>query len=182
MGRQRGPAFYDRHYAREPRRARNVTHERHTEIARYVTGDSVLDLGCGVALIANMIGERAYLGIDFSSEAIASSRRVSENSRAAFICDSLANTSNYVKRPYDTVLMIEVLEHLAEPEAAVELAMSLAAQRFVATLPVDMRAPAHVQPTWTAADVERLIEAPSLLYQFGGPENDYWWLVVKEIE
>ena len=181
MGRQRDATFYDGTYSRQPRRARQITHERHQEIAKWIVGDSVLDLGCGVALIANMIGQRDYLGIDFSAEAIASCHKVSTNKNATFVIGSVFDETILPNRTYDTVLAIEVLEHLDNPEELVQLALAHCEKRLIVTVPVDMRGPAHVRPTWEREDITSLVGPTKALYQFGGDDADYWWLAVKDV-
>jgi len=182
MGRERGPAFYDRHYAHEPKRARSITYRRHKVVSRWVAGNSVLDLGCGVSLVANMIDSREYLGIDFSQEAIDASRRICENPNATFLTGSVFDEDLLPDRMYDTVIAVELLEHLDDPHRVIELATARCKQRLIMTVPRDMRAPSHVKQKWTRQDIHSLIGPPSVLYLFGGENDDWWWIAVKDME
>lgn len=179
MGRQRNSTFYNARYARQPRRARTIAYRRHQAIAELIVGESVLDLGCGVAMIADLIGNREYLGIDFSREAIEASRRVVSNPLAEFIVADV--TTVPIERLYDTVLLIEILEHLKDPRPLAQRAIERATKRVIATVPRDMRGPAHVKPCWTADDLKDLLGPLAVCKLFGGPDDDWWWLAIKEV-
>lgn len=184
MGREREVAFYDRAYGRQPRRARNITNERHKEVAPWVVGPSVLDLGCGVALIADMIDDMPYLGIDFSAEAIAASKRCVSNPNARFEC---ASFEEVLDRPaftfpnaYGTVLLLEVLEHIEDPQPIVDFAIEHCIYRLIVMVPRDMRGPAHVKPSWTPDEIENLLGPLAECYLCGGPDDDWWWLAIHD--
>jgi len=179
MGKELGAKYYDNIYAHQPRRARCITHQRHTYIAEYAVGDSVLDLGCGVALIADMIGEREYLGVDFSIEAIEVSRKVTANPRASFIVASFADLA--IARSYDTVLLVEILEHLQDPAPLAAFALAHCNRRIIVTVPRDMRGPAHVKQAWTCEDIEELLGPLSECHLFGGPEGIWWRFGVRDL-
>lgn len=181
MGKERAAAYYDRVYARQSDVAREETQKRHEEVAKWIVGDSVLDLGCGVALVANMIGQREYFGIDFSAEAIALSNKATTNKNATFMVGSIFDDAILPDRTYDTVLVIEVLEHLDSPEEVVRLALAHCGERLIVTVPVDMRGRAHVRPTWKREDISSLVGPTRAPYQFGGDDADRWWLAVKDV-
>jgi 2-polyprenyl-3-methyl-5-hydroxy-6-metoxy-1,4-benzoquinol methylase len=142
----------------------------------------VLDFGCGVALIANMIGQKEYFGIDFSQEAIEASKRICENPNAQFKVGSVFDVDALPDRTYDTVIALELLEHVSNPESIIERALARCKKRLILTVPRDMRAPSHVKQKWTRQDIHSLIGPPSVLYLFGGENEDWWWIAVKDME
>ena len=87
-----------------------------------------------------------------------------------------------VDSEFDTVLLLEVLEHVADPGSLADLALRSAAKRIIATAPRDMPGRAHVWPTWTQADLERILGTLSKCFLFGGEEDDMWWLAIKDME
>ena len=155
--------------------------ERYEAIAPLVVGYSVLDLGCGIAYIADMIGEeRQHLGVDFSDYAIRYSRWTVRNPKARFRRLDLREMGPGNFRTYDTVLLLEILEHVAEPNHLASLALALARRRIVATVPRDMPGTAHVWPTWQPWMVRGLFGEVDRCELFG--KGDKWWLIVKEME
>lgn len=180
MGRERDASFYDERYARQPKRARTIAYRRHLAVAEYIVGKSVLDLGCGVGLIANMVDGREYVGVDFSEEAIASSRRICDNDNATFMIGDVMTFEP--ERTYDTVLLIELLEHLSQPRVVVERALKACSKRLIVTVPRDMRAPSHVKQMWTRHDITDLVGPLACCTLFGGPDQDWWWLAIRDME
>lgn len=181
MGREREAEYYDGLYAHQSRRSRTVSVGRHRHVADLVVGDSVLDLGCGVALLANYIEDREYLGVDFSAEAIHQSRLIAKNPNATFLVASFDEL--VLERSYDTVVLMEVLEHLTQPKRLTVAALALAhcKRRLVATVPRDMRAPSHVKRAWTCPEIEELVGPLDECYLYGGPNEDWYWLAVRDL-
>ena len=68
------PSYYDMTYAVLMQHPGGLgwewMEERILKIAPLVVGDSVLDLGCGLGIIADAIDNKKYFGLDFSSTAI----------------------------------------------------------------------------------------------------------------
>lgn len=154
--------------------------ERYKVIAPLVTGRLVLDLGCGIGYIADMIGgQRHYLGVDFSRYAIEYSRSIIHNPNARFLVRDLRRVGAADFRAHDTVLLLEILEHVADPVHLVNMALTLAKRRIIATVPRDMPGTAHVWPVWQPWMVRGLFGEVSRCELFG--ECDKWWLVVKEM-
>jgi SAM-dependent methyltransferase len=155
------------------------TEERIAAIVPYITG-SVLDLGCGLGLIADRIGDAEYLGVDFSEFAIAQCRADVHNPNARFEVADLRKWKP--PKQFDTVLLVEVLEHVNNPAAIAALALRSAKRRIIATAPRDMPGRAHVWPTWMRRDLKNILGRLSTCYLFGGDNNDRWWLAIKEIK
>jgi 2-polyprenyl-6-hydroxyphenyl methylase/3-demethylubiquinone-9 3-methyltransferase len=83
-------------------------------------GARILDVGCGGGLLANPLAEAGYRvkGIDRSAPSLAAARtRVPAGADATYeLGDALALAEP--PEEYDAVLMMDVLEHLDEPERA----------------------------------------------------------------
>lgn len=152
--------------------------ERYGLVARYVRG-TVLDLGCGLGFIADKIKGAEYLGVDFSEFAIEHCRAKVRNPHASFEVADLRTWKPPHK--FDTVLLLEVLEHVANPGSLAALALRSATRRIIATAPRDMPGRAHVWPTWDRADLEHILGKLSTCRLFGGEEDDMWWLAIKDV-
>jgi len=178
----KGPGYYDAVYGKMVVKKGDSLawiRERYGLVARYVKG-SVLDLGCGLGFIADQIKGAEYLGVDFSEFAIEHCRAKVRNPQARF---EVADLRKW-KPPsqFDTVLLLEVLEHVTDPAELAQLALRSARKRIIATAPRDMPGRAHVWPTWTQADIEAILGKLAQCFLFGGEEDDMWWLAVKDIE
>lgn len=153
--------------------------ERDVAVIPHIIG-SVLDLGCGLGTIADQIGNAEYLGLDFSEFAIEYCREKVHNPDARFEVVDLRTWKPPSK--FDTVLLLEVLEHVQDPAGLAELALRSAKKCIIATVPRDMLGHAHIWPTWTQSDLERDLGKLSKCFLFGGEEDNRWWLAVKEVE
>jgi 2-polyprenyl-3-methyl-5-hydroxy-6-metoxy-1,4-benzoquinol methylase len=153
--------------------------ERHAVILPHIKG-SVFDIGCGLGEIANKIGNVPYVGIDISSEAIDYAKAHCINLQAEFFCLGYQAFFDTTLR-FETVLLLEVLEHVALVGPVVELAKRCATGRIIVTVPRDMPGRAHVHPKWTETILEAILGKLSTCQLFGGPDNDRWWLAIKEM-
>lgn len=75
----------------------------------------VLDYGCGIGLLAKYIPKSKYMGIDIDQESI-NTAKVLNPSYNFYKISNL--TYEKAKRfgPYDTIVMLAVIEHIAKPE------------------------------------------------------------------
>ena len=188
MKKPQGAGFYTKIYQKIAAGETDLAKEsydwimaRYEFIAPFVVGDSVLDLGCGIGYIADMIGGRQYLGVDFSRYAVKYSREVVQNPKARFLVRDLQAVSQSDFRAYDTVLVLEILEHVADPKQLAALAMAWAKKRVIATVPRDMPGTAHVWPTWGHWMAKCLFGRLSRFELFGGRHDDSWYLIIKDI-
>jgi len=178
---QRPASYYDALYSSaitddEPS---EWTEELHVAVLPYIVG-SVFDIGCGLGGIANRIDNALYVGVDISSVAIDYAKARCTNPRAEFFCLGYEAFHNTTLR-FETVLLLEVLEHIALMGPVVELAKRCATGRIIVTVPRDMPGRAHVHPKWTQASLEATLGKLSICHLFGGHDNDRWWLAIKEM-
>jgi 2-polyprenyl-3-methyl-5-hydroxy-6-metoxy-1,4-benzoquinol methylase len=78
-------------------------------------GGEVLDIGCGTAVTAlAMDGIERYVGIDYHPELVADLRRQFPQ-HAFYPCDVDHEPLPVGEHRFDTVLMVAIIEHLANP-------------------------------------------------------------------
>jgi cyclopropane fatty-acyl-phospholipid synthase-like methyltransferase len=83
---------------------------------RAVSGDRVLDLGCGPADILAYLPDVEYIGIDTNS-AYVENAKVRWGDRGTFISAPVAEGARQQQSSFDIVLAIGVLHHLTDDEA-----------------------------------------------------------------
>ncbi len=179
-------AFYDKVFEKIANDPFQVNHTiKHLGfVAKYCVGD-VLDLGCGLGLLADMIGDRQYLGVDFSGLALAYAHINIKNPNAIFrlqdVFDFISNNANM----YDTIVLSEILEHVEQPEILVNYALTFYRRRIIAVLPIDMPMEGHIKGTWTDKEIKHLFgdRRPLLLTQ-GCPtpkkRNLHWHIIYEK--
>lgn len=131
--------------------------ENHLKHVRPELIGSILDLGCGLGLLASSAKDR-YVGVDFSEVAI--EYAASHHSNGEFIkADIMEFTSDITDDEFDTVVLAEVLEHFHEDDRGVLLseAKRIAGCRVIITLPMNSPDPTHVKPQWKRDEVAQLV-------------------------
>lgn len=131
---------------------------RHVHIGPRLVG-TVLDLGCGLGMLADRTTEK-YLGVDYSEVAIEYAKANTKNQKAEFILGGLFKFLTGVDDDsWDTVVLGEVLEHFKpDPRGALLAeAKRIAAKRVVISVPENSPNPSHIQHRWTFDQVEALI-------------------------
>jgi len=135
-------------------------------ICGFVQGSSVLDVGCSQGICELLLARRGFrvLGIDLARESIEYARELASRepeevqARIRLECrDFLAGAPT--EETFDTVLLTEILEHLAEPGELVERAAAclVPGGRMIVTVPFGINDfPDHKQ-TFYMADVLRLL-------------------------
>lgn len=81
---------------------------RNHAVAKYVKG-RVLDFGCGNGEINNLLDAENYVGYDISGEII--NRNIKTKKKGSFVTILPKN------KKFDTILLLAVIEHLANPSA-----------------------------------------------------------------
>lgn len=177
----KGARFYDdifRLVFRERKTSKRLSWERSQDLAhaasKHAVG-SVLDLGCGFGFLSRFV-TGWYLGVDFSSYAVRKAQTLNPNNlEAGFMVADIRCLP--LSDQFDTVAMLEVLEHLDNPAGAIATAKRLAKQRIVASVPRGKsRSGAHVWPFWDKANVENLMGPGTECDQYRR-----WWLAVWEV-
>jgi SAM-dependent methyltransferase len=164
-GKAFGAGYYDRDWKRlfRARKAAGTSKsDREMELARAVASHvvgSVLDLGCGDGTLSKFVRRGSYLGVDFSPFVIGEAKRLNRGRGARFLVGDILDLPEL--DPFDTVVMMEVLEHLDNPAQVVELVRPLARKRIVVSVPVrsysGSDSEAHVWPTWSEGDVKQIL-------------------------
>jgi len=75
----------------------------------------VLDYGCGTGLLAKYITKNKYVGIDIDQRSINMAKILNPGYRF-FKITGIENKEIGKLGPYDTIVMLAVIEHLAEPK------------------------------------------------------------------
>lgn len=97
-------------------------------------GESLLDIGCGEGTGLEFLQQTAGVigrGIDISPVAIEMARSRGLNVEVA----DVTSLDFQIDGQYDTVLISEVLEHLAEPERVIRLVSNHVGERLILTFP-----------------------------------------------
>lgn len=182
--RAEGPEFYDAAYRRYKKRPELMRPDWDRfralaeEASKYVVG-SVLDLGCGFGFLAEFV-RGPYLGVDFSPAAVQRAKERNKNPRAEFILADFRHFKPTIT--FDTVVLLEVMEHLDDPAQAVELVRQWAIQRIVISVPRHMPGGSHVWPTWTGGDIIKLLGPGTEVHQYRRWRIGVWRVDVESEE
>ena len=107
------------------------------DMVELVQPNSIIDLGCGEGyFLAELVaaGTSANLaGIDFSEDALAEAKS-KLGQRATLECANLLDLANR-EDSYDLVTMLEVMEHIDEPEQILPLLQSLSTGHILLSVP-----------------------------------------------
>ena len=112
----------------------------HGEVARLLMVEpraAVLDLGCGEGfVIDHLVGadiDAEFVGIDRSTPAVEAAR-ARLGTRAEIVCADVTSLAD-LPRSFDVVMMLEVLEHLDEPAAMLDLLATLTTRHVIVSVP-----------------------------------------------
>lgn len=98
-------------------------------------GDEVLDLGVGDgALLSYMVerkGVRAF-GLDVSSKAVEFCR---QQGLQVELADINKPISDYLKQPFDYIILSEIIEHIPDPESLLESLRPFARKGLIISIP-----------------------------------------------
>lgn len=163
-----GPEYYDKVYGEHRNQDWDSFRGLAEEACKHAIG-SVLDLGCGFGFVSEF-APGPYLGVDFSPVAIQRAKELYPE--AEFV---LADFHTFEPpKTFDTVVMIEVLEHLDDPAWAIAFAKRWADQKIIVSVPNHMRTTGHVWPCWTGGDVRRLLGQGSRSWKYGKRRFGVW--------
>ena len=116
---------------------------RHKACASMITGGTVLDIGCGDGLLLKMLREQGVTaaGVDISPEAVAQCKAAGFEAQTHTLDDALP----YPDNSFDTVTMLDILEHVYDPQFALQEATRVARTHVIIGVPNFSSLPARVQ-------------------------------------
>lgn len=92
---------------------------------------SIIDLGCGEGFVENFLLKKGYVakmtGVDINPSSIEYAKK--NNPGTDFFVGDIFNLK--IKNNFDLVLMLEVLEHLSQPDKALKTAQGLSKKLLV---------------------------------------------------
>lgn len=97
----------------DPRDKKGTQAELCKDAARHLTGESVLDVGCGLGHLIPFIGDRAYVGVDYSPEML-------EIAKSCFPGRMFVEADAFqldLERMFDSVISISLFLHLIREDA-----------------------------------------------------------------
>jgi 2-polyprenyl-3-methyl-5-hydroxy-6-metoxy-1,4-benzoquinol methylase len=129
----------------------HYTKDHLMRIAEQCVG-GVLDLGCGLGLLSDMIGENYYIGVDYSEVAIKYAIAHTHNPQAIFVH---ADLQEFIKHdvPMQTVVLSEVMEHIDFPMQLATYAKRNFRKRLVGSVPINMPIKSHLKPAWSKKEI-----------------------------
>jgi 2-polyprenyl-3-methyl-5-hydroxy-6-metoxy-1,4-benzoquinol methylase len=86
-------------------------------------GCSVLDVGCGPAVILDLFHDVKYVGLDHNPNYIATATK-KYGSKGTFICAGVNQLNDYGLKTFDRIIILGVMHHLDDAQLA-QLMMSL---------------------------------------------------------
>lgn len=114
-------------------------HDEAAAAIRALAPKSILDFGCGEALLVEKLAERGvdltgYVGVDLRAEAISDAKR-----RCPDLAFAEADIFSWPAdgRRFELVLASQVMEHLIEPRRNLQRLCSLALGRLLLTVPLE---------------------------------------------
>lgn len=174
--------FYEEIYlSREPDHDLSNAIDRSRMVARFITGESVLDLACGAGQLANLIDNRHYLGVDFSPSQVHRARLDCTNPNARFIRADVMNLPKDIER-FDCVVLGEVLEQFEDMQAMARIAVNHAKGRVIVTVPVNMPGRGHAWRDFSKEDLEGIFGKETWLCEkFWCINKWYHWIAVWRV-
>ncbi len=93
-----------------------LRHERLRRVARYVTGRSILDIGCDRGYLIDYLPDTlVYHGVDACREMLSDAQRRFGQHSFHHLMLSVESVQALPARQFDTIAMVAVVEHLNEP-------------------------------------------------------------------
>lgn len=117
---------------------------RHEQAIQLVEGSRVLDIGCGDGLFLGMIKEKGLsgFGIDFSEEGV---KKCKEKGLDARVTDPTQGKLPFADSEFDSVTLLDILEHLYAPEELLHEAARLSKRNIIISVPNFSSFPARLQ-------------------------------------
>lgn len=126
----------------------------------------VLDLGCGTGIAARQLPpDMEYVGVDYAEERIRLARR--EQPGRAFLNYEVRTFLELGDQLWGTILAFELFEHLEDPAAVVDLALSKLDGCMVGSVPKSMPYEAHLSVFDSPGEVIDMLSPDVLLEHVG---------------
>jgi len=147
--------FYDKYHSSNPIYKRLMS-EFLKNLLAYISDNSnkqdikILEIGCGEGYLAYELSKQkeniSYQGIDLDTEIIELAQKNCK--KANFEVGSVYNLKKYQQNKYDYIIVSEVLEHLTEPEKALQEILKMQTKQFIFSVPNE--------PIWRILNMMRL--------------------------
>lgn len=97
---------------------------RMDKILQHVTGENILDYGCGYGKFASIIDSKRYVGVEINKNVLEIARETYCDNSAVFFCTP--EEFKHMELKYDNIILSAVIEHLEKPtEILVQLKQRL---------------------------------------------------------
>jgi methionine biosynthesis protein MetW len=118
---------------------------RHTEALGMVSKEQkVLDIGCGDGLLLSALAKAGVSasGVDVSDEGV---KKCREKGFDVSVADISTEDLPFQDKAFDTVIMLDILEHLYDPEVLLREAIRVSKQNIIISVPNFNSLPARMQ-------------------------------------
>jgi len=106
-------------------------------VLRRYEGETILDVGCGDGAVSRFIPEHiSYSGLDISQACIYEQEQ--DNASIRYVEANRIPTLMANEGPWDTILLLDVIEHTRDFTGLVELAMARSNKNVVVSLPNEL--------------------------------------------
>lgn len=117
---------------------------RHEQAIQLLEGPRILDIGCGDGLLLEMIRKKGFkgVGVDLSEEAV---RKCKVKNLDAYVIDSTSKKLPFSDGEFESVVILDILEHLYSPEVLLREAIRLSKKNIIISVPNFNSLPARIQ-------------------------------------
>jgi 2-polyprenyl-3-methyl-5-hydroxy-6-metoxy-1,4-benzoquinol methylase len=101
------------------------------DLTSRLAGPRILDVGCGIGVFSKELDNRGFkcVGIEWDEELVG---RAAQNIEAHLMC---AEDLDFEDQSFDTVILFEVLEHLRNPEKALQEISRVVSKNLIVSVP-----------------------------------------------
>lgn len=119
------------------------TEFRHREAVKLMPQGTALDIGCGDGLLLKLLKEKGIQaeGVDISPEGVAKCMAAGFVAKVHSVDEPLP----YADGSFDTVILLDILEHVYDPEAVLADAARVARKTVIVSVPNFSSVPARMQ-------------------------------------